>query len=131
MGFDADGHGDFAYFDGIQLQIFDVSELSNPTLLHKTTIGTRGSTSEGLTNHLAFDYFPSKGLLALPMSACSGGASFGAGFSCSNWWASSTSDVKHSIFMDEYAIGISDSQYRVAPLSDLSGVLESVPLGNQ
>jgi hypothetical protein len=163
IGFDADDQGDFAYFDGIQLQIFDVSELSNPLLLHKTVIGTRGSGSEALMNHLAFNYFPSKSLLALPMTICEGGdngvyadeltfsglmvfdvslqngftekgrmpfvapASAG-GQSCSSWWANSTSDVKRSIFMDDYAIGISDSLYQVAPLSDLSGVLQSLPL---
>ncbi len=169
VGFDADDHGSFAYFDGIQLQIFDVSDLKNPMLLHKTTIGTRGSASEGLTNHLAFNYFPSKGMLALPMSVCTGGddgvygdaltfsglmvfdvsleqgikehgrmpfvntesvvAQYGSGFSCNNWWTSGTSDVKRSIFMDDYAIGISDTQYQVAPLASLSDVLQSVPLG--
>lgn len=169
IGFDADDHGDFAYFDGIQLQIFDVSELSNPRLLHKTTVGTRGSASEALTNHLAFNYFPSKGVLALPMSVCEGGddgvygdkltfsglmvfdvslesgvkergrmpfvdtervnASWGPSATCSNWWASSTSDVKRSIFMDDYAIGISDTLYQVAPLSNLSTVMQSLPLG--
>ena len=70
IGFDADDHGSFAFFDGIQLQIFDVSQLDDPKLLHKTTIGTRGSASEALTNHLAFNYFPARGLLALPMSVC-------------------------------------------------------------
>jgi hypothetical protein len=170
VGFDADDHGDFAFFDGIQIQIFDVSDLSNPLLLHKTTIGTRGSTSEGLTNHLAFNYFPSKGVLALPMTICNGGddgvygdtlsfsglmvfdvsldtgikehgrmpfvntddviASYGGSVSCNNWWASSTSDVKRSIFMDDYAIGISDTAYQVAPLSDLAGVIGALPLGN-
>ena len=31
-------------------------------------------------------------------------------------------------FMDDYAIGISDSLYQVAPVEDLSGVLQSLPL---
>jgi len=168
IGFDADDHGSFAYFDGIQLQIFDVSELSNPKLLHKTIIGTRGSASEALTNHLAFNYFPQKGMLALPMSVCEGGddgkygdkltfsglmvfdvsletgikehgrmpfvdtasvsSSFAAGQTCSTWWASSTSDVKRSIFMDDYAIGISDTLYQVAPLATLDQVAQKLPL---
>jgi uncharacterized secreted protein with C-terminal beta-propeller domain len=168
IGFDADDHGGFAYFDGIQLQIFDVSNLYNPQLLHKTTVGTRGSASEALTNHLAFNYFPAKGVLALPMSVCEGGddgkygdkltfsglmvfdvslengikehgrmpfvnteqvtASWGANASCSTWWANSTSDVKRSIFMDDFAIGISDTLYQVAPLSSLSTVAQSLPL---
>jgi len=170
IGFDADDHGSFAYFNGIQLQIFDVTQLSNPTLLHKTTIGTRGSASEALTNHLAFNYFPSKGLLALPMTVCEGGGDgmfgdqltfsglmvfdvsleagikehgrmpfvdtrqvtspYGTGFSCSTWWAQSTSDVKRSIFMDDYAIGISDTLYQVSPLSDLGAAVGKIPLGN-
>lgn len=165
IGFDADDHGTFAYFDGIQIQIFDVSELSDPRLLHKTVIGTRGSASEALMNHLAFNYFPSKSLLALPMTICEGGNDgvYGtdltfsglmvfdvsleqgitekgrmpfvdpksvASQNCSNWWSSSTSSVKRSIFMDDYAIGISDSRYQVAELSDLSNVLRSLPLGN-
>ncbi|MHB8875904.1 MAG: beta-propeller domain-containing protein, partial [Myxococcaceae bacterium] len=78
VGFDAEDHGGFAYFQGLQLQVFDVSDLTNPTLAHKTVIGTRGSTSEAATNHLAFNYF--NGMLALPMVVCQGtegGSSFG------------------------------------------------------
>jgi uncharacterized secreted protein with C-terminal beta-propeller domain len=164
IGFDADDQGSFAYFDGIQLQIFDVTELSEPKLLHKHVIGTRGSASEALTNHLAFNYFPSKGLLALPMTVCEGGdngvygdvmsfsglmvfdVSLESGITehgkmsfvdpssvtqgCGTWWTSSKSDVKRSIFMDDYAIGISDSKYQVASLSKLDDVLQSLPLGN-
>jgi uncharacterized secreted protein with C-terminal beta-propeller domain len=73
IGFDADDMGDFAYFDGIQIQIFDVSELSNPKVAWKTVIGTRGSNSEALTNHLAFNYFAPKKMLALPITICEGG----------------------------------------------------------
>lgn len=73
VGYDADDHGDFAYFDGVLLQIFDVRDPANPRLAHKEVIGTRGSSSEALTNHLAFTYFPERGLLALPMSICDGG----------------------------------------------------------
>jgi Beta propeller domain len=73
IGYDADDHGDFAFFDGIMLQIFDVTNLNAPTLLHKHIIGTRGSSSEALTNHLAFTWYPERGLLALPMTICEGG----------------------------------------------------------
>ena len=170
IGFDADDHGSFAYFDGIQIQLFDVTDLANPKLLHKTVIGTRGSGSEALTNHLAFNYFPSQGLLALPMTICEGGDNgvygdkltfsglmvfdvsltsgitehgrmpfvntasvsqsngFGGAGTCSQWWSASTSGVKRSIFMDNYAIGISDDHFDVAALSELSNVLQSLPL---
>jgi hypothetical protein len=73
IGYDADDHGTFAYFDGIQLQIFDVSDMTAPALAHKFIIGTRGSSSEALTNHLAFTWYPEESLLALPMTVCEGG----------------------------------------------------------
>ncbi|MBX3226194.1 MAG: beta-propeller domain-containing protein [Labilithrix sp.] len=80
IGFDADDKGDFAYFNGVILQLFDVKEPTNPKLTHKETIGTRGSSSEAATNHLAFNWLPSEGLLAVPMTICEGGGngSFGS-----------------------------------------------------
>jgi uncharacterized secreted protein with C-terminal beta-propeller domain len=73
IGYDADDMGEFAWFDGIMLQIFDVSVLSEPKLMWKEVIGTRGSTSEAATNHYAFTYFGARDLLALPMTVCEGG----------------------------------------------------------
>ena len=73
IGFTADDQGSFAYFNGIQIQIFDVTDLANPKLAWKTVIGTRGSNSEALTNHLAFNYFAPKKMLALPITVCEGG----------------------------------------------------------
>lgn len=70
IGYDADDQGSFAYFTGVLLQIFDVTDPANPSLTHKEVIGTRGSSSEALTNHLAFTYFAPKNLLALPMTVC-------------------------------------------------------------
>ncbi|RKH13445.1 hypothetical protein D7V97_05540 [Corallococcus sp. CA053C] len=80
IGYDAQDMGDFAWFQGVLLQVFDISTPSAPTLTHKTVIGTRGSSSEALTQHLAFNYFREKQLLALPMAVCeqsAGGGSYG------------------------------------------------------
>jgi hypothetical protein len=73
MGYDADDQGGFAWFQGIQLQVIDVSDLANPVLLHKEVIGTRGSTSDAATDHLAFSYFKARDALAIPMTICEGG----------------------------------------------------------
>jgi hypothetical protein len=73
IGYDADDHGSFAYFDGVLLQIFDVRDPQHPALLHRHVIGTRGSSSEALTNHLAFTYYRPLGILAVPMTVCEGG----------------------------------------------------------
>jgi uncharacterized secreted protein with C-terminal beta-propeller domain len=80
IGYDAEDQGDFAYFQGLMLQIFDVSDPANPLQQHVVTIGTRGSTSEAATNHLAFNYFASEGVLALPITVCEdsvGGGNYG------------------------------------------------------
>jgi len=80
IGYDADDQGSFAWFQGIQLRILDVSDIEDPFVVHEEPIGTRGSTSEAATNHLAFNYFPERDLLALPMTICEGndgGGSYG------------------------------------------------------
>jgi hypothetical protein len=74
IGYDADDQGNFAWFQGVQLQIFDVSDMSSPQLLQKQVIGTRGSSSQALTDHLAFTYFAPKHWLALPLTICEGGS---------------------------------------------------------
>ncbi|MBI4955215.1 MAG: beta-propeller domain-containing protein [Myxococcales bacterium] len=73
IGFDAQDRGSFAYFDGLLLQLFDVSNPTEPRLLHKAILGTRGSSSEAATDHLAFNFFEARGLLAIPVTECAGG----------------------------------------------------------
>lgn len=76
IGYDADDHGNFAYFQGIMLQIFDVSNMNDPVLIQREIIGSRGSTSDAATNHLAFNYFAGKELLAIPMNICERSAEY-------------------------------------------------------
>ncbi len=80
VGYDADDQGSFAWFTGIQLQIMDVTDIEEPTRTHAEVIGTRGSTSDAATNHLAFNYFAPKYLLAVPIVICeesTGNGSYG------------------------------------------------------
>jgi len=53
IGLDANDHGDFAFFDGVILQLFDVTNPTDPQLMHKE-IGTRGSSFQKLS-HLGQD----------------------------------------------------------------------------
>ncbi len=73
IGFDANDHGQFAYYDGLLLQLFDVRAPTDPKLLFREKIGTRGSGSDAATDHLAFNYFGERGLLAFPATICDGG----------------------------------------------------------
>lgn len=80
IGFDAADQGDFAYFQGLQLQVFDVTDPAAPELAYKQTLGTRGSSSEAATNHLAFSYFTPKQTLAVPVTICEGTSGTGFDF---------------------------------------------------
>ena len=73
LGYDADDQGGFAWFQGLQLQIFDVADLASPSLAWREVVGTRGSSSGAATDHLAFNYFAPKDLLAIPLTICTGG----------------------------------------------------------
>jgi hypothetical protein len=161
IGYDAADQGDFAWFTGVLLQIFDVSDLTNPTLEHKEVIGTRGSSSEALTNHLAFNYYPTREALALPMTVCEGGGEDGSygetmtfsglmvyrvtaedGFSrtgevthppsedvgCWNWWTDASSQVKRSVFMEDFVYSISETRLKVNAMESLASDLVEIPL---
>ena len=73
IGYDANDHDSFAFFDGVLLQIFDIADPADPKLVQRYKIGTRGSSSEALTDHLAFNYFAPLKMLAVPMTVCEGG----------------------------------------------------------
>jgi len=85
IGKDAEDMGSFAWFQGVQLSIFDVSDFAHPELIQKEIIGSRGTTSEALYNHKAFNYFSKKNLLAIPIvlyEGGTGGSDFGEFTSC-------------------------------------------------
>ncbi len=56
-----------AYYQGLQLSIFDITDFSDPKLLFSEAIGDRGTHSEALYNHKAFTYWASQGKLAIPV----------------------------------------------------------------
>jgi hypothetical protein len=143
IGFDAHDQGDFAYFDGLLLQLFDVKKPTQPKLLHKQKIGTRGSSSEAATDHHAFNYFADRGLLAIPATVCEGGApgvngkpafsgllvyelSLETGFkrlgavdhgaraaNCDAWWSDARSAVKRSVFLDDLVYSVATDRVKV------------------
>jgi uncharacterized secreted protein with C-terminal beta-propeller domain len=59
--------GDFAWYQGIKLAVFDVSDVENPIELHKTVIGDRGTDSYALHDHKAFLFDKEKELLVIPV----------------------------------------------------------------
>lgn len=59
---------DFAWYQGLKLAIFDVSDVQNPKEMHKIIIGDRGTDSFALHDHKAFLYDREKELLVLPIT---------------------------------------------------------------
>src|SRR3990172_9189754 len=51
----------------LQLQTFDVTDLSTPTLLHQYTVPGTFSYSEAQYDHLAFNYYAPRKLLVIPL----------------------------------------------------------------
>jgi len=73
IGKDAEEAADWgAWVLGVQLSIFDVSDMSDPVLLHKEVIGTRGTHSEANYNPKAFTYFAPADALAFPIELYEG-----------------------------------------------------------
>ncbi len=59
---------DFAWYQGIKMAIFDVSDVENPIEMHKVVIGDRGTESEALHDHKAFLFDREKELLVIPIT---------------------------------------------------------------
>nr|WP_210023360.1 MULTISPECIES: beta-propeller domain-containing protein [unclassified Paenibacillus] len=60
--------GPTAYYQGMKLALFDVSDVTQPKELFKESIGDRGTHSELLHNHKALLFSKEKNLLAFPVT---------------------------------------------------------------
>jgi inhibitor of cysteine peptidase len=59
--------GDFAWYQGVKISLFDVSNVSNPVEINKHVIGDRGTESPVLSDHKALLFDKSKNLLVIPV----------------------------------------------------------------
>ncbi len=59
--------GDFAWYQGVKISLFDVSDVSDPKELAKIEIGDRGTDSPALRDHKAFLFSRDKNLLVIPV----------------------------------------------------------------
>jgi hypothetical protein len=60
--------GEFAWYQGVKISLFDVSDVSNPREIDKEIIGHRGTDSPVLWDHKAFLFDKSRNLLVMPVS---------------------------------------------------------------
>ncbi|UCB60121.1 MAG: beta-propeller domain-containing protein [Candidatus Bathyarchaeota archaeon] len=59
--------GDFSWYQGVKISLFDVSDPVKPVELDKTEIGDRGTDSPVLRDHKAFLFDKERQLLAIPV----------------------------------------------------------------
>ncbi len=59
--------GDFAWYQGVKMSLFDVSNVTNPVQMDTAIIGDRGSDSPALYDHKAFLFDRSRNLLVIPI----------------------------------------------------------------
>jgi len=59
--------GDFSWYQGVKLSLFDVSDVEKPKEISKFEIGERGTDSYALHDHKAFLFSKERGLLVIPI----------------------------------------------------------------
>jgi inhibitor of cysteine peptidase len=59
--------GDFAWYQGVKISLFDVSDVAHPEEIAKYEIGDRGTDSAVLRDHKAFLFDRERELLVLPV----------------------------------------------------------------
>jgi len=59
--------GDFAWYQGVKISLFDVSDVTNPMEIAKYEIGDRGTDSPVLSDHKALLFDKKRALLVMPV----------------------------------------------------------------
>jgi inhibitor of cysteine peptidase len=59
--------GEFAWYQGVKISLFDVTDVSNPQEIDKLEIGDRGSDSPVLWDHKAFLFDRARNLMVMPI----------------------------------------------------------------
>jgi uncharacterized secreted protein with C-terminal beta-propeller domain len=67
IGKDAFDMGDFAWYQGVKLSLFDVTDVNNPKEKSKFIIGDRGTESLALSDPHAFLFSKSKNMIVIPI----------------------------------------------------------------
>ena len=150
IGKDTLDDGSTAWYQGVQISIFDVSDFANPTRLDVETIGNRGTESQALRDPHAFNYFASAEMLALPINLVEGGSdnpwSYGAqtfdglylydidttdgitylgrvplrDVSGALPCACGGTDWTRGVFIGDYVYGVADDLVRAVPQADVN-----------
>jgi uncharacterized secreted protein with C-terminal beta-propeller domain len=67
IGKETTEEGEFAWYQGVKISLFDVSDVNNPVEISKYEIGDRGTDSPVLWDHKAFLFDRSRNLMVIPV----------------------------------------------------------------
>jgi uncharacterized secreted protein with C-terminal beta-propeller domain len=67
IGKETTEEGEFAWYQGVKISLFDVSDVNNPREISKYEIGDRGTDSPVLWDHKAFLFDKSRNLMVMPV----------------------------------------------------------------
>jgi inhibitor of cysteine peptidase len=137
--------GDFSWYQGVKISLFDVSDVENPVEIDKYEIGDRGTDSVVLRDHKAFLFDKSRNLLVMPVSVVESGKGFvwqgayvfdisldeGLVLKGRITHAEDTSSypsylyqMKRSLYIDNVLYTISDKKIKMNSLEDLEQINE-------
>ncbi|MFO7996512.1 MAG: beta-propeller domain-containing protein [Dehalococcoidia bacterium] len=68
IGKETTEEGEFAWYQGVKISLFDVSDVNKPEEIDKEIIGHRGTDSPVLWDHKAFLFDKSRNLMVIPVS---------------------------------------------------------------
>ncbi|RKG85266.1 beta-propeller domain-containing protein [Corallococcus terminator] len=100
MGVHTDANGGCCGERSLKLSLFDVSDMANPKEAFTQLVGTAYGWSEALYEHKAFNYFPAKGLVAIPFTDYAPRGYYG-----DDYWNSFRTELR--VFRVDLAAGIS------------------------
>ncbi|MFH0987258.1 MAG: beta-propeller domain-containing protein [Candidatus Micrarchaeota archaeon] len=63
-----DDGGDFSWYQGLKVSLFDVTDVANPAEVSSIEIGDRGTDSDALWDHRAFMFDKTRGVVVIPVS---------------------------------------------------------------
>ncbi len=154
IGMDIKEQGGVLSPDGVQLSVFDITDFTDPRLLHHTNIGEAGATvySEALWNHKAFTYFPDQRLLAIPVTiypytevgypadntfyglevyrvSLESGFDFLGRIRTDSPSGQSYSSWLRGVFMGEHVFSVSDQVVHVAAWADIDNTIRTLVIG--
>ena len=129
-------NGDFAWYQGVKIALFDVTDVENPKELHKVIIGERGTESEVLRDHRAFLFDRSKNLLVIPVDVVENGeyghfngvyvyelTTYG-GFDLRGKIAHN--GVRRSLYIEDILYTISEGKIKLNSLIDLEDIKDLI-----